>query len=98
MLFSLLKHHLDPNITDTALKVSRVCTVSLLLYLMILKTISPGRAVRASLMLVYRRKAIYQVTVNINNWIKECEYISCHCLGNIGNAYHHDSNCYKEYN
>ena len=52
MLFSLLKHYLD---TDTALKVSQsdivLCTVSLLLYLMVLKTISPGCGLRVSLML-----------------------------------------------
>ena len=42
MLFSLLKHHLDLNITDTALKVSRSHGV---------ETISPGCGVRASLML-----------------------------------------------
>ena len=43
MLFSLLKHHFDLNITDTDL-----CIVSLLLYLMVLKTISPGCGVRVS--------------------------------------------------
>ena len=35
MLFSLLKHY---YITDTALKVSPLCTASLLLYVMVLKT------------------------------------------------------------
>ena len=47
VLFSLPKHYLDLYITATAL-----CTVSLLLYLMVLKTISPGCGVRASLMLI----------------------------------------------
>ena len=54
MLFSLLKHYLDLYISDTALKVSRsltLCTVSLLLYVMVLKTISPGGGAWASLML-----------------------------------------------
>ena len=51
MLFSLLKHYLELYITDTAVKVSRSLTVSLLLYLMVLKTISPGCGVRVSLML-----------------------------------------------
>ena len=51
MLFSLLKHHLDLNITDTALKVSR--SISLILYLMVLKTISPDCGVRAFLMLFF---------------------------------------------
>ena len=40
-------------ISDTVLKVSRLCTVSLLLYLMVLKTISPGHGVKESLMLFY---------------------------------------------
>ena len=39
-------------IIDTALKVSRSCTVSLLLYLMVLKIISPGCGVQASPMLI----------------------------------------------
>ena len=51
MLFSLLKHYLELYITDTALKVSLSCTVSLLLCLMLLKTISPGCGVLAPLML-----------------------------------------------
>ena len=51
MLFSLLKHYLDLYISDTELKYSSLCTVSLLLYVMVLKTISPGCGVRASLML-----------------------------------------------
>ena len=53
MLFSLLKHYLELYITDTALKVSRSCTVSLLLYVMVLRTVSPGCGVRASLMLFF---------------------------------------------
>ena len=52
MLFSLLKHHLDLTITDTALKVSRsLYCFTTSLYLMVLKTISPGCGVRASLIL-----------------------------------------------
>ena len=42
--------YLELYIIDTALKVSRSCTVSLLLYLMVLKTISPGCGVQASTM------------------------------------------------
>ena len=53
MLFSLLKNHFDLNITDTALKYLDISPVSLLLYLMVLKTISPGCGVRASLMLFF---------------------------------------------
>ena len=53
MLFSLLKHYLDLYITDTALRVSDLSAVSLLLYLMVLKTISPGCGVKASLMLFF---------------------------------------------
>ena len=49
MLFSLLKHYLD---TDTVLKVSQsVYCFTTSIYLMVLKTISPGCGVRASLML-----------------------------------------------
>ena len=49
MLFSLLKHYLNLHISDTALSV--LWCVSLLLYIMVLKTISPGCGVQASLML-----------------------------------------------
>ena len=51
MLFSILKHYLDLYVSDTELKVSQSCTVSVLLCVMVLKTISPGCGVRASLML-----------------------------------------------
>ena len=50
MLFSLLKYYWELFITDPALKVSSSFTVSPLLYLMVLKTFSPGCGVRASLM------------------------------------------------
>ena len=58
MWFSLLKYYLELFITDTALKVSGSFTVSSftdspLLYLMVLKTISPGCGVQASLMLFW---------------------------------------------
>ena len=46
MLFSVLKHNFDLNVTDTALKVSRS-----LYCFMVLKTISPGCGVWSSLML-----------------------------------------------
>ena len=48
MLFSLLKHYFE-----LALTVSRSFTVSPLLYLMVLKTVSPGCGVRASVMLFF---------------------------------------------
>ena len=51
MLFSLIKHYLDLYISDPAESFHIFCTVSLLLYFMVLKTISPGCGVRASLML-----------------------------------------------
>ena len=54
LLYSLLKHYLGLYITDTAPKVSDICTVPLLLYLMVLKTISPGCGVQASLMLYFQ--------------------------------------------
>ena len=41
-LVSQLKHYLDPYTTATALKVSRSLYYLLLLYLMVLKTISSG--------------------------------------------------------
>ena len=53
MLFSLLKHCLELFITDTVLKVFRSFTVSPLVYLMVLKTFSPGCGVWASLMLLF---------------------------------------------
>ena len=53
MLFSLLKHYLELYITDTAQIVSRSLYFLLLLYIMVLKTISPGCGVRASLMLFF---------------------------------------------
>ena len=49
-LFSLFKHYLDLYITDTALKVSRSLYCSLLLYVMVLKIISPDCGVQAPLM------------------------------------------------
>ena len=51
IIFSLFKRYVDLYITDTALKVSRSLYVSLLLYVMVLKTVSPRCGVRASLML-----------------------------------------------
>ena len=53
MLFSLFKHYLELFIPGIALKVSRSFTNSPFLYLMVLKTFSPGCGVRASLMLVF---------------------------------------------
>ena len=51
MLFSLLKHHLDQYVTNTALKVSRSLYCFATSISMVLKTISPGCGVRESLML-----------------------------------------------
>ena len=52
MLFSLFKHYLELYITDTAVEVSRdLYYFTTYSYLMVLKTISPGCGVRASLML-----------------------------------------------
>ena len=51
MLFSVLKHHLDLNITDTALIVSRFLHRFTTSISHGVKTISPGRGVRTSLML-----------------------------------------------
>ena len=42
MLFSLLKHYLEFYITDATVTFPVLCAVSLLLYLMVLKTISQG--------------------------------------------------------
>ena len=54
MLFSLLKHHLDLFVADTVLcKCPDLCTFSLFLYFMVLKTISPACGVQAFLMLFY---------------------------------------------
>ena len=49
----LIKHYLDFCVTDTALKVSDLCTVSLLLYLMVLKTIFQSCWIRASLIAIF---------------------------------------------
>ena len=49
--YSLLKHYLELCITDNALKVSQSPYCFTTLDLMVLKTISPGCGVRASLML-----------------------------------------------
>ena len=64
-LFSLLKHYLDLYIIDTALKISRSLYCSLLLYLMVLKTISPGCWVRASLMLFF---TVLMLQIALNAW------------------------------
>ena len=75
MLFSVLTHYLDLYITDTALKVSQSLYFSLLLYLMVLKTISPGCGVRVSLMLflcdIMASLCGIRVCVRVNNFFSK---------------------------
>ena len=68
MLFSLLKYYLD---TDTALK---VCTVALFLYLMVLKIISPGCGVWASLMLFFNNYVFYPCVIIFQQLQYYCFY------------------------
>ena len=56
------------------LKYPDLCTVSLLLYLMVLKTISPGCGVRASLMLFY---------IFPSSLIKRPARDACLCMGDL---------------
>ena len=65
MLFSVLKHCLDLYISGTALKVSQTCTVSLFLYIMVLKTFFPGCGVWASLLLFLIMSSLCGVVIHV---------------------------------
>ena len=80
MLFSLLKHHLDLNITDSALKV--YCFTTSISYGA--ETISPGCGLRASLMLYFLQDVSYLLYFSYNctniDANKNMVYINYGCM------------------
>ena len=70
MLFSLLKHYLELYITDTALKVFRslYCFTTSIFHV-VLKTISPGCGVRASLLFLLFHVNDFSVQTIVNSSI-----------------------------
>ena len=73
MLFSLRKHYSELYRTDIALKVSRSCSFSQLLHLMVLKTLSPGCGVRASVMLFLKLVVGELILDFIDHWLESAK-------------------------